>query len=249
MKFNILFPFGMDFFGTATNPCVRTLLHIPIHHIILHLSLLVMRMSLCVFALDLCVCLLCCWDNKSTFSREKNSITSAVGCSTNMTRVLEFESIILFSSSKEITIHMRRHMLLSNEQDEKIRLKMLAHFVGRLYALKRRKNAFEVDEYKYNGLDNGNNFNKQKSKKITRHTTLYNSRVSRECICRVHVLEKKNKSEAKETQAIYIKMNGHWHYCVEFVVACLTWPYKKHKNKKILEITLSFKNLIKVKIE
>lgn len=51
-----------------------------------------------------------------------------VGCSTNMTRVLEFESIIFFYFSKEIMIHMRRHMSLSAA-----------------YALQRRKNTFEVD--------------------------------------------------------------------------------------------------------
>lgn len=48
------------------------------------------------FSLLEILCRLCCWDNKSVFSL-KNSITSAVGCSINMTRVLEFQSIIIFA--------------------------------------------------------------------------------------------------------------------------------------------------------
>lgn len=88
MKLNILFPLLDDFFGIAINPW-------------LHFSLLVMSFDVCGFFSPLASRLL---RQQIDIFSTKHSITSAVGCSIYMTRVLEFESIISarFLSQKKL---------------------------------------------------------------------------------------------------------------------------------------------------
>lgn len=82
------------------------------------------------------------------------------------------------------------------KKGKKICLKMLAHFVSRICILNTEK--LLLKWMTKNGLDNGNNLlNKRvKSNKSFYVYTGYSSRVSQECICRVHV-SKKNQKQKK----------------------------------------------------
>lgn len=97
---NLIFCFLSERFLWNRNqslcPCAYTTtqcaLHMHIRHIILHFRLFIGYENenefRCFCCLDLCVSCVGT-TNRHLFERRKNSVTSAVGCSTNVTRVLE----------------------------------------------------------------------------------------------------------------------------------------------------------------
>lgn len=132
---NLIFCFLSEWFLWNRNQslCIHST-HI---HIILIFSYEFL-LSICFKPVSLCV------GTTNRHFLEKKIILSRlnVGCSTNMTRVLEFESIIFFFSQKKL----RSICAVICHCQKKMNVLKCSHFLLAAYALKHRKNAFEVYE-------------------------------------------------------------------------------------------------------